>query len=119
MELDPNAKLLLHYDQRVAIFSGKFHIPTTFSSVIFQPRTLIFSLKEAKYFKGTTISVSFLVCGDDILIIWRCVFMYLISYFTGKFYFKNQEKHNRKVLKSKLSFKKIAIFTGEYLQNNK
>ena len=45
--------------------------------------------------------------------------MYLVSYLTRKFYFKNREKHNRKVLKSKLSFKKIAIFEGEYLQNNK
>ena len=32
---------------------------------------------------------------------------------------KNREKHSRKVLKSKLSFTKIAFFTGEYLQNNK
>ena len=61
------------------------------------------------------ISVSFFTCGNDVLIISRCGFRYLFSYLTEKLCFKNWEKPNGKVLKSKLSFKNIAIFAVEYL----
>ena len=57
--------------------------------------------------KGKAIWVSFLTCGNDILIISRCVFRYLFSYLTGHLCFKNWEKPNGKVLRSKLSFKNI------------
>ena len=105
----------LHYRLHVAIFSRKFQIPTTFSFVVFQSTNLLFSFKKTIYFKGKAISVSFLTSGNDILIILRCVFRYLFSYLTGKLCFKNWEKPNGKVLKSKLSFKNIAIFAVEYL----
>ena len=69
--------------------------------------------------KGKAIWVSFLTCGNDILIISRCVFRYLFSYLTGHLCFKNWEKPNGKVLRSKLSFRKMAISAGEYFKNNK
>ena len=114
-----NAKLLLHYRLRAAIFFWKFQILTTFSFVNFQQKNSLFTLKDANYFKGTEISVSFFACGNDILIISRYVFRYLVSYLTGKYSFRNWQKQNRKVLKSKISFKRLAIFANEYLQNNK
>ena len=47
-----------------------------------------------------------------------CLFMHLVSYFTWKGCLKT-EIIQQKVLKSKLSFKKIAIFESGYFQKEK
>ena len=67
-------------------------------------------LKKVIYFKGKVISVSFLACGNDTLIILCCV--YLASYLTGKFCFKIWEKHNGKVtyLLRKWQFLRVNIY---------
>ena len=109
---------MLHYWLHVAIFSWKFQNPTTLSFVVFQPTNLLFSFKKTIYFKDKIVSVSFVTCGYDILIISRCVSSIYSVIWLVNFVLKT-EKNPTEVLKIKPSFKKMAIFAGEYLKKNK
>lgn len=92
-----------------------------FSFVVIHPKNLLFSLKEENLFwrysnrNAKMLQFSFLNLR---MISAKLVFSYIWSVIWLEILFKKREKNSRHVLENKLSSKKKAIFTGEYLQNN-